>query len=178
MTVVMPVISWGRVSEDREFRKPERATDHAAAHDLYLPETIAISPGETLKVPLNLVCRMPINFRAKINVRSGVGTKYNVVLANGTGIVDSDYYDEWCLFLHKPLLNNDESADPDNRKKSHYYDGGFHFEFKQGERIAQVCFEEVPEYREDPNIYTAQEIKDMVLARGSTRRGGFGSTGK
>jgi dUTPase len=174
----MDLIKWGRIDENRQFTMPHRSTDHAVAHDLYLPHPVDIYPGRVERVDLNINCLMPENYCAKVYVRSSIGCKYNIRLANGTGIIDADYYDEWALFLYMPDCDLEDHDDPDERI-FHWSDTGERcFRFKQNERIAQVTFEEVPTYCVSDITYKGEHIKDLILRRGSNRRGGFGSTGK
>lgn len=81
---------------------PFQGTPASAGYDLRacIDEPKKIALGETLLVPcgFHLHIKDP-NVVGKLYVRSSVGTELGLVLANGTGIVDSDYQDEWMLAL-------------------------------------------------------------------------------
>src|SRR5574343_104219 len=81
---------------------PVRATSESAGYDLRacIEEPIKIRFGETVIIPcgFHLHINDP-NIVGKLYVRSSVGTKLGLVLANGTGIIDSDYQDEWKLAI-------------------------------------------------------------------------------
>lgn len=71
---------------------PERATEHSAGYDFYVPENIIVKPGKTCKFPTGIRCKIEEDYVLLMFIRSSIGFKYNVVLSNGTGVIDSDYY--------------------------------------------------------------------------------------
>lgn len=73
-------------------RLPIRKTSGSAGYDFVTPIHIEIKPHETFTVPTGIRCKMRNDFVLNIYVRSSIGFKYQTVLANGTGIIDSDYY--------------------------------------------------------------------------------------
>ena len=83
-----------------------------------------------------------------ICARSGLSTKHGITMANGIGVVDTDYRGELCV----PLINQSDVP----------------FTVTNGLRIAQLIA--VPVYM--PQILTAETLPETK--RGS---GGFGSTG-
>jgi len=138
-------------SEQRKvewYKLPTKSTKYSAGYDFYLPETIMLEPGETKLVFSNAKAYMNEGEVLKLYIRSSIGVKKGIVLANGTGIIDKDFY------------NN-----PDN-------EGNIGIPLKnisgkivtlmQGERIAQGIFEP---FLESDNCNTEEE-----------RKGGFGST--
>jgi dUTP pyrophosphatase len=76
----------------QEFRLPERSTKHSAGYDFKTPINFTIKPNETFKLPTNIKAYMIENEVLELYVRSSVGIKRNIVLANGTGIVDKDFF--------------------------------------------------------------------------------------
>jgi len=75
---------------------PTRATSNSAGYDFYVPKgnaDYAVFPGETVKIPTNVAAYMQSDEVLTIHVRSSIGIKKGLVLANSTGIIDSDYYD-------------------------------------------------------------------------------------
>ena len=134
---------------------PTYATDGSAALDLYVPATI---PGYekdytlyhgTWPVELGIAVEVPPEHVLLIFSRSGHARKHDVRLANGVGVVDSDYRGE---LMVKLTYDGDDV-------------GAF---IKPGDRIAQAMIVPV----EQVQFELADELSDT--ARGE---GGFGSTG-
>ena len=71
---------------------PKRATKGSAGYDFYSPIDITLKPGETVKIPTGIRCKMEDNYVLKLYPRSGLGFKYRLQLNNTVGIIDSDYY--------------------------------------------------------------------------------------
>lgn len=129
-----------------EIRLPSRATAKSAGYDFFSTVDLMLSPGKPTIVWTDVKAFMPENELLQLHVRSSMG-KVPVILANGTGIIDSDYY-----------------SNPDNdgnigimllNLSSHLH------EIKKGDRIAQGVF---------VRFYTAEDGVE------TERSGGFGST--
>ena len=138
---------------------PTYATDGSAALDLYVPATI---PGYekdytlyhgTWPVELGIAVEVPPEHVLLIFSRSGHARKHNVRLANGVGVVDSDYRGELVVLLYRADYEASCRALPING----------------GDRIAQAILLPIP--RLEPEW--AEELTQT--ARGV---GGFGSTGR
>lgn len=71
---------------------PTRATSGSAGYDFHTPFALELAPGETVKIPTGVRCRMNSDYVLFILPRSSVGFKYQVQLANTVGVIDSDYY--------------------------------------------------------------------------------------
>lgn len=71
---------------------PHRATGNSAGYDFHLLEDLTLKPGEIKKVPTAIKASMNHDEVLMIYIRSSLGFKYNLRLCNGTGIIDSDYY--------------------------------------------------------------------------------------
>ena len=71
---------------------PSRATSGSAGYDFTCPFDILIKPGELIKVPSGIRCFINEGYVLTIHPRSSLGFKYQMALANTTGIIDSDYY--------------------------------------------------------------------------------------
>lgn len=71
---------------------PERATAGSAGYDFYMPVTVNLAPGETIKIPTGIRVWMEPDWVLKCYPRSGLGFKYRLQLNNTVGIIDSDYY--------------------------------------------------------------------------------------
>jgi dUTP diphosphatase len=129
---------------------PEYATPGAAAFDVAASEDLTIAPGEVRLVPTGLVIEVPAGMFLGIFARSSTPLKRGLMVANGVGVVDSDYCgptDE----VKVPVLNFTNTP----------------VIIATGDRIAQGIL--LP----SPRI-TWEEVGEIR----STSRGGFGSTGK
>ncbi len=132
-------------------KAPFYATNGSAGMDLSacIDEPIVIKKGEIAFVPTGIAISLPSNeYVAYIYARSGLACKNGITLANGVGVIDSDYRGE----LKCAMINL----------------GSEDFTINFGDRIAQlviapVCIAEI-------NI--TEELDDTK--RGA---GGFGSTG-
>ena len=71
---------------------PQRATQGSAGYDFFAPFDIILKPGETIKIPTGIRCKMELNYVLKLYPRSGLCFKYRLQLNNTVGIIDSDYY--------------------------------------------------------------------------------------
>lgn len=71
---------------------PKRATTGSAGYDFYAPDTFAVEPGKTIKIPTGIRVEMEENWVLKCYPRSGLGFKYRLQLNNTVGIIDSDYF--------------------------------------------------------------------------------------
>jgi len=133
---------------------PKRATRKSAGYDLYVPNTgkdVAIFPGEMKKITLNVAAYMQPDEVLMVFVRSSVGIKRGLVLANGTGIIDADYY-----------------GNPDNQGNIIVALRNLSDEVqivKSGEKVAQC-------------IFTKYLVVDDDEPETEERIGGIGSTGK
>lgn len=72
---------------------PRRATAGSAGYDFYMPVSVTLAPGETIKVPTGIRVWMEPDWVLKCYPRSGLGFKYRLQLNNTVGIIDSDYFD-------------------------------------------------------------------------------------
>lgn len=75
-----------------EIELPKRGTKKSAGYDFFSPITVDLKPGQTIKFPTGIKCRMYSNWVLKLYPRSGLGSKYRLQLNNTVGIIDSDYY--------------------------------------------------------------------------------------
>lgn len=74
------------------FDLPKRNTEWSAGYDFYNPETAVIKPGEIKYVKTGVKAFMGKDEMLMLCNRSSNPKKKGLVLANGIGIVDSDYY--------------------------------------------------------------------------------------
>lgn len=130
---------------------PSRATSGSAGMDLYacIDESVTIAPGGLRLVPTGIAIALPdSNSAAFLYARSGLGVKHGICLANGVGVVDSDYRGEVCV----GLCNVSDKP----------------YTIEPNERIAQMVIAPVI----IPEIEETDELDDTQRGEG-----GFGSTG-
>lgn len=128
---------------------PIRATKGSAGYDFYSPVAFVLHAGETISFPTGVCAKINKGWALKIYPRSSMGFKYQTVLANTVGIIDSDYYygdNQGHIWVK--LVNNGDND----------------LIVKRGDRIVQGIFE--------PYGVT---YGDKAEAR---RTGGFGSSGR
>lgn len=128
---------------------PAYQTEGAAAMDIhaFLEAPVTIGPGSRALIPTGLCCAVPRGYAMLLLARSGLAVKQGICLANGVGLIDSDYRGE----LRVGLLNTSDKP----------------FTVYDGDRIAQMLLTPVPAF--------ALELCDVLedTPRGA---GGFGST--
>ena len=136
----------------RDVALPQYATDGAAALDLRAAmdeEFVVIAPGGRALIPTGIaIAPQSADVVAILAARSGLAVKHGIMLANGIGVIDSDYRGEICV----GLLNSSGEA----------------FTVRRGDRIAQLMF--MP-------VYCASLIVTDELDDTARSGGGFGSTG-
>lgn len=132
---------------------PKYETSGSAALDLCAAlddgENVVIHPGERKMIPTGIaISPETSDVVAIIAARSGLGIKKGICLANGIGVIDSDYRGEISVGLY-----NTSTED---------------FTVCRGDRIAQMMFMPVL----TANLITADELDETERGEG-----GFGSTG-
>ena len=137
----------------KNIRLPKKGTEHSAGYDFYTPIKFLLKPGERMIIPTGV--KVYFNeteskmWHLQLHIRSSLGTKKDIVLSNGTGIIDPDYY-----------------GNPDNEGDMlmALYNRGYNYRhFEVGDRIMQGVF----------GLHGTVENDD---AEGE-RLGGVGSTG-
>ena len=134
-----------------EPKLPQRQTMHSAGYDLASIEDVIIHPGEIVMVKTGLKVMIPEHEALFVYPRSSLGIKKGLMMSNGVGVVDADYY------------NNDNN-------EGHIMVPLFNFSQKpatiaKGERVAQGIFQAYYKTSDDEPI-------DQI------REGGFGSSTK
>ena len=71
---------------------PTRSTAGSAGYDVHTPFEFELKPGEDIKIPTGLKCKIKNGWGLFAFPRSGLGFKYYTRLANTVGIIDVDYY--------------------------------------------------------------------------------------
>ena len=129
---------------------PKQATDNSAGYDLYSSgDNEYILPGSVKLIHTNIAMEIPEGYVGLIYPRSSLGIRENLRLANGTGVIDSDYRGEIIVALHN--FGEDVRV------------------IYPGQRIAQIVFVKYESFL----IEEADELS--TTDRGTS---GFGSTGK
>lgn len=128
---------------------PHYATSGSAAMDLCSCEAKDIRPGETVFFDTGLAWEIPSGFVGLVYARSGLACKQGLTLANGVGVIDSDFRDSVKVALYNQS----------NQIKT----------ISAGERLAQMI---ITEY---PHIVLEETDELNCTDRGF---GGFGSSGK
>ena len=126
---------------------PKRATSGSAGYDFTSPIDFILKPNEMIKIPSGIRCFIEDGYVLNIYPRSSLGFKYQLSLANTTGIIDADYYNalnEGHIII--ALVNR----------------GNKDIIIKKGDRFVQGIF---------LKYYTA--IEEEVTDK---RKGGFGSS--
>jgi dUTP pyrophosphatase len=129
---------------------PAYGTAGSAAFDLAVSEEVGIAPGEVRLVPTGLVIEVPAGMFLAVFARSSTPLKRGLMVANGVGVVDSDYCgptDE----LRIPVLNITDRP----------------VQLVAGDRIAQGIL--LP----SPRV-AWEEVSEL----NAVSRGGFGATGQ
>ena len=130
-------------------RLPEYQSRGAAGFDLAASEPLVVQPGEVALVPTGLVIEVPPGHFLGIFARSSTPLKRGLMVANGVGIVDSDY------------------CGPNDEVKIEVYNfTSAPVRVNAGDRIAQGVF-----------IPVARAQWQEADALRETSRGGFGSSG-
>lgn len=139
-----------KITED--IKLPERSTLNSAGYDFFAIEDVTIPAKKLTRVMTGVKCELMSNQVLILANRSSNPSKKGLILANGIGVVDADYY-----------------GNPDN-------DGEMGFEFynildediviKKGEKLGQGIIIKFDKTEDD---YISNPYK--------TRVGGFGSTG-
>src|SRR4029079_18968963 len=70
---------------------PTYATDEAAGFDLAASQDVKLAPGQIALIPTGLVIEVPSGHFLAIFARSSTPLKRGLIVANGVGVLDSDY---------------------------------------------------------------------------------------
>ena len=131
---------------------PQRLTSGAAGYDIALYDYVTIHPKRIgvvqTMIKTGIALEIPKGYHAKVFLRSSIGLKTDVRLANGTGIIDSDYRGELKLIVENI--------------------GQYACFFNPGDRIAQLVIEK------NTDVLLEEEVDNLS----ETERGenGIGST--
>ena len=140
-----------RLFKDCDIQLPQRGDDRSCGYDLRTPVKIVLQPNERKLVFTDVKVYMQSDEVVKLYVRSSIGAKLGIVLSNGTGIIDSSYYN-----------NSDNDG---NLGMALWNTSDNVVTLEANERICQAVFEKYL-------------IADNDTCINSERKGGFGSSGR
>lgn len=140
-----------RTYADKGLTLPLRKTTHSAGYDIASAETVAIEPSAIKLVPTGVKAYMKEDEVLLLYARSSIAVAKQLILMNGVGVIDSDYYDNESNEGHilLPLYNAGKET----------------VTIQKGERVAQGVFAK----------YLSADQEEPSLTK---RKGGFGSTGR
>lgn len=98
---------------------PVRATKYSAGYDFIAPSDYVVPAHGTCLIETEVSVKLDTDKVLLLFVRSSYGFKYGVTLANGTGVIDSDFYPN----TMKCKLKNDSDKDLIIHKGDHYMQG-------------------------------------------------------
>lgn len=140
-------IMYNQKKED--IKIPVRKTKHSVCYDCYSPIDIDIEPGDTQLIFTNVKAYCNSDEGFILASTSGLGKK-GIILANGIGIIESDYADN-------------EGNDGNIGFMLHNI-GKQTYHVNSGDKIGQLFFFKFLTVDDEPEIT-------------AVRKGGFGSTG-
>ncbi|MDD2208164.1 MAG: deoxyuridine 5'-triphosphate nucleotidohydrolase [Bacilli bacterium] len=133
------------------YKLPIRKTKSSGGYDLFSLLDYELKPKDSIIIPTGVKCSMQADEILMIVIRSSLGFKHGIKLANQVGIIDADYY------------NNEDNDGHIFIKIENTSDKMF--SIKVGDAIAQGLFIKYGV------VANEEEIKEE-------RKGGIGSTGK
>jgi len=140
--------AWIREYEEGSRNLPRRKTLSSAGYDIASIKAICVPAGKTVLLPTGLKAYMKANEVLLLFIRSSKAIKKNLILTNGVGVIDADYYNnatnEGHILLAVTNIGSEDAV------------------IEAGEEIAQGVFMDYLQSKED--ILLEQRI------------GGFGST--
>lgn len=138
--------------KDKDVTLPKRGTGYSAGYDFYAVEDEVLPPNmtEPIIVPTGIKVELGTEEYLQIHIRSSLGIKHGIYLANTTGIIDSDYYNNEDNEGHimVALMNRSNKG----------------LQILKGDRLVQGI---ISEY---------QVVEGDNYGEGDTRAGGIGST--
>jgi dUTP pyrophosphatase len=142
------IVKFKKITDD--VKMPVKGSSHAACYDVHA-HSIVHREDYKVAVGLGFKTEIPKGYKGVIVPRSNL-TKFNWVLNNSFGVIDSDYRGEW-MAIFTPIMNVGVLPD---------------FPYAVGDRVAQIYFEPVHEVV----LGIVNELEDSDRGEG-----GFGSTG-
>ena len=139
-----------RLEED--IKLPERSTENSAGYDFFAYTDTIIPAGTIVRVSTGVKCKLMPDMFLMLANRSSNPSKKGLVLMNGIGIVDADYYG---------------NTDNDGEMAFEFYNiTDTDVEIKKGDKLGQGVI-----------MKFIKTDNDYISNPDATRVGGFGSTG-
>lgn len=136
--------------ELEEYKLPQKGSKKAAGYDFFNPEEVTIQPHTVTYVKTGIKALFPDDMVLLLFNRSSNPKKKNLILINGVGVVDADYY------------NNEDNEG--EIAFAFYNISTVPVTLQKGEKLGQGMFT----IYKDVTNYTDEEVEE--------RKGGFGST--
>ena len=127
---------------------PKYHSELAAGCDLVTTEDILLNPGDIHIFETGISLEIPSGYEGHVRSRSGLSSKFGVVVVNGVGTIDADYRG----LIKVPLINIGPKS----------------YQISKGDRVAQLVISPVVQ----ANFVISTELSETE--RGV---GGLGSTG-
>lgn len=138
------------LEQNNNFSLPVKGSKKAAGYDFFNPEEVTIQPKEIKYVKTGVKALFPDDMVLLLFNRSSNPKKKNLILINGVGVVDVDYY------------NNEDNEG--EIAFAFYNISTVPVTLQKGEKLGQGMFT----IYKDVTNYTDEEVEE--------RKGGFGST--
>lgn len=159
----VPVIPFVPLDPNKFYRLPFKADPRSACYDLYAAHSgKLLLPGARTRVGTNLRVLLPIGWEMQIRSRSSAANT-GLRVFQGIGTVDCGYIGEVLVVLEyvpDPMVPLSQVSTAS---------------WEQGDRIAQVKFEQVKDV--NPRLGNGLDLEEY-RERVGDRGGGFGSTGR
>lgn len=148
------VIAYTRMKERKFAAKLEQATSGSAGWDIGngTGSRFTLHVGKSMVIPSGIKCVIPPGYEVQVRSRSGLSSKYGVIVLNAPGTIDSDYRGEIGIIVY----NAGESV----------------FYIEPGMRLAQLVPAKLPDIK-----FVEQETFDLFGETNDRGENGFGSTG-
>lgn len=139
-----------RQYKDVDIRLPQRADIGSAGYDFYSPCDFEIEPGQVAILQTDVKAYMEKDEVLLLWIRSSMGIKKGITLANQTGVIDSSYY-------NNPSNDGNIGIALKNNTSETYY-------VHKGDKVMQ-------------GVFVKYLVTDNDCPVSQTREGGVGSTG-
>lgn len=138
--------------EDMDIRLPERSTTNSAGYDFFAYTDTVIPAGAVTRINTGIKCKLMPDMFLMLANRSSNPSRKGLVLMNGVGIIDADYY---------------ENPDNDGEMAFEFYNiTDTDVEIKKGDKLGQGVI-----------MKFIKTDDDYIANPDAARVGGFGSTG-
>jgi len=147
-------------------KSPVKGTESAAGYDLHAAEILRDTEAE-LWIDTGVAFQIPRGYFGDLRARSSV-SETGLILANGAGVVDSDYRGTIQFRFYKVGVRSEliEAESTIQKCGDNYH---WTSSYEVGDRIGQIIFQQ------HHSAHALYEVDDLSETTRGT--GGFGSTG-